>query len=158
MRAEIGHHLLLASAKHQTVSQGSETGSDFDWPSSGIIEYAIVEGPTVNVPDPAGEGTIDDGGPEPQEDHQGDDATTFSDGASGDGGSHGTELHLSHIWSACVTYECCASEVDSPGRRRTEVLESRGLPGLGAAKVYMRPKCLRSPMKPLVACAENARE
>lgn len=94
MGTEVDHHLLLASAEDQGVSQSGHTGDDFDRASTSVVEDSIVESPSVDVPHPAGNGAVNKGRPEENEDHERENPTPFGDGSSSDGGGDGTELQL----------------------------------------------------------------
>lgn len=94
MRAEVHHHLLVAAAEDPGVGQGGHTGTDLDGDTASVVKDAVLEAPAVGVPDPVGKRAVDDGGPEENEDHAGNDATTLSDSADGEGGSDTAEHHL----------------------------------------------------------------
>lgn len=51
------------------------------------VQSSQVEDPTRSVPGPAGEGIVDDGGPNENKDHAGKHAATFSDSADSEGNS-----------------------------------------------------------------------
>lgn len=92
--AEVGHHLLLPSTEDQGVGEGGQARADLDGASASVVHDAVLEAPAVDVPGPAGDGAVDERGPEEQEDHHGEHAAAFGDGAGGDGGGGGAELHL----------------------------------------------------------------
>ena len=94
VRAEVHHHLLVAAAKDPRVGQRGNTGSDLDRNSSSIIEDAVLEAPAVGVPDPVGQGAVDQGGPAKDEDHGRDDTTALGDGTNSQGCGDGAEHHL----------------------------------------------------------------
>jgi hypothetical protein len=94
MRAKIQHHLLLTLSEDHRVSERGATGGDLDGAAAGVVEDAVFEGPAVGVPDPAGYGAVDEGGPPEGEDHGGDEAAAFGDGAHDDCGCDGAEHHL----------------------------------------------------------------
>ena len=105
MWAEVGHHLLLASAESPAVGKRRHAGRDFDRTSTSVVEDAILECPSVNVPHPAGNWAVDDGGPPEQEDHQRNDSASFRGGSSRDSSSDSAELHLyKDIVSRAVVY------------------------------------------------------
>ena len=94
MRAEIRHHLLLPAAQDHGVGEGGHARGDLDGAAAGVVQHAVLIAPAVDVPGPAGDGAVDDGGPEEEEDHHGGEAAALGDGAGGDGGCGGAELHL----------------------------------------------------------------
>ena len=94
MRAEVEHHAFLATSEDHGVGEGRETGADFDGTTAGVIHHAPFVAPAVGVPNPAGEGAVDDGGPDEDEDHGGEEAASFGDGTHDNGGGDSTELHL----------------------------------------------------------------
>lgn len=61
---------------------------------TGIIQNAELEGPSVDIPHPAGDGAVDEGHPEKGEDHGGQQAASLGDGAHDDGDGNGGELQL----------------------------------------------------------------
>lgn len=106
VRAEVEHHLLLALAEDHAVGEGGAAGGDLDGAAAGVVEHAVLVGPAVGVPDPAGDGTVDEGCPPEGEDHGGDEAAALGDGAHDDGGGDGAEHHLlssvSTLFPRCV--------------------------------------------------------
>lgn len=52
--------------------------------SAGEVEAAYLVDPARGIPGPAGEGVIDDGGPDEHEDDAGEHAAAFGDGADCD--------------------------------------------------------------------------
>ena len=97
MRAKVEHHLLLALPEDHAVSEGGATGGNLDGAAAGVVEDAVFVGPAVGVPDPAGDGAVDEGGPPEGEDHGGDEAAALGDGAHDDGGGDGAEHHLGDV-------------------------------------------------------------
>ena len=83
---EVHHHPLVAPPENQGVGHGRHTRNYLDWPASGIVEDAIVEGPAIGIPHPACDGAVDEGGPEEHEDHGGEHAAAFGNGASDESG------------------------------------------------------------------------
>ena len=94
MRAEVDHHLLLPSPKDHRVCQSGHTRTDFDGSTTGVIQHTPSEAPATGVPSPASNGTVDEGRPEEDEDHHGNQSTTLSHGSNNDGSSGGSKLHL----------------------------------------------------------------
>lgn len=94
MGAEVEHHLLVAPAEHPRVGERRKTGADLDGPAAGVVENAVVEGPSVDVPHPAGERAVDEGGPEEDEDHGREHAAALRDGADHKGCRDSAEHHL----------------------------------------------------------------
>jgi hypothetical protein len=73
-----------ALAEHDGVGKGSGAGGDMDGTATGIVEGAEGEEPAAGVPGPVGDGVIDDGGPDEDEDEGGEDATTVSNSTNGE--------------------------------------------------------------------------
>lgn len=96
MGSEVEHHLLMSSAEHPRVSESRQTGTDLDGAATGVVEDTVVKSPSVHVPYPAGKRTINKSGPKEDEDHGGEHATTFSDGANDEGSRNSAEHHLLH--------------------------------------------------------------
>lgn len=94
MRTEVEHHSLVATAKNPRVGESRHAGTNLDGAASGVIENTVLEGPAVGVPGPAGDGSVDEGGPEEDEDHAGNDSAALGGGTSSEGGSNGAEHHL----------------------------------------------------------------
>lgn len=92
--AEVHHHLLVAAAEDPRVGEGGHARADLDGDAAGVVEHAVLEAPAVGVPDPVGEGAVDEGGPAKGEDHGGDDAATLGHGTDGEGRGDGAEHHL----------------------------------------------------------------
>lgn len=70
MGAEVKHHFLLAFAENHRVGEGTETGDNLNWSSASVVEHAVLESPSVDVPNPACDWAIDKRGPEENEDHR----------------------------------------------------------------------------------------
>ena len=64
-------------------------GDDVDRSSSGEVEAAEDEDPAVGVPGPVGDGVVDDGGPDEDEDHERAETTSLCYGANSDDRSGG---------------------------------------------------------------------
>lgn len=94
VRSEVQHHLLLSLAQNHGVCKGGETRSDLDGSTSSVIHNTIFEGPAVDVPYPAGNGAVYDGGPNECEKHSRNEATPLSDCTHYNGCCDGAELHL----------------------------------------------------------------
>lgn len=94
VRAEVEHQLFLSASEDHGVGERGHTRDDLDGSSACIVEDTPVECPSVGAPNPACNGAVDDGCPEEDEDEEGDEAATFSDGACSDCGGDGAELHL----------------------------------------------------------------
>lgn len=94
MRSEVEHHLFVASAENPGVGEGRHTRDNLDGTATGVIENTIVEGPSVDVPNPAGNRTVDKGCPEESENHGRQNSATFSCGTNDESSSDSTELHL----------------------------------------------------------------
>lgn len=85
-----------ALAEHEGVGEGGGAGGDVDGAAAGEVEGAQLVEPAVGVPGPVGDGVVDDGGPDEEEDERGKDATAVSDGA--DGQSRTGEQRLARVW------------------------------------------------------------
>lgn len=94
MRAKVKHHLLLAASKNHGVGQSCASRDDFDGTAASIVESTPHEEPAIGVPGPVSDGTVYDCGPEPDEDHHGNQATALSNAADDNGSSNSAELHL----------------------------------------------------------------
>ena len=80
------------------VGKTADTGSDFNGDAAGIVEHAPLVGPAVHGPDPVRQGVIDEGCPEKDKDHGGEDAGSFGDTAHHDCGHQaGKGLDVSYI-------------------------------------------------------------
>jgi hypothetical protein len=119
MRAKVKHHLFLAFAENHTVGQGRAAGGDLDGTAAGVVEDAVFEGPAIGVPDPAGDGAVDEGGPPEGEDHGGDEAAALGDGAHDDCGGDGAEHHLVSLVHYSHDLSYCASGKERRGKGRT---------------------------------------
>lgn len=94
MRAEVEHHLLLATPKHHGVGESGATRDDLDGAATGVVQTPPLEEPSIRIPGPIGHGAVYDCGPKPDEDHHGDQTTAFCYTAHDNGSRDGTELHL----------------------------------------------------------------
>lgn len=83
-----------ALAEHERVGEGGGTGRDVDGGTTGKVETAELEGPAVGVPGPVGDGVVDDGGPDEDEDDAGQHATAVSSSTNGQSGGNGGEHAL----------------------------------------------------------------
>jgi len=92
--AEVEHHLLVTSTEYPGVCQSRSSRSDFDRSTTGIVQDAVFEGPSVGIPRPAGQGAVDESRPEECKDHAGDNATTLSCSANNESCRDTAELHL----------------------------------------------------------------
>lgn len=134
MRAKVKHHFFLAFAENHAVGQGRAAGGDLDGAAAGVVEDAVFEGPAVGVPDPAGDGAVDEGGPPEGEDHGGDEAAAFGDGAHDDCGGYGAEHHLCFSSATILAFprtvrvERKEGGRGVPGRKKTTTPESTDSP------------------------------
>lgn len=94
VRAEVHHHLLVSSTEDPRVGERRHAGADLDGDTASVVKDTVLETPAVRVPDPVGERAVDESGPEEDEDHAGNDATSLSDGADSKGTGDGAEHHL----------------------------------------------------------------
>lgn len=78
-----------ALAEHQRVGQGGSARRDVDGRTTSKVEAAHLEGPAVGVPGPVGDGVVDDGGPDEDEDQTGQQAAAVSSGSDSKGGTVG---------------------------------------------------------------------
>ena len=81
-------------AKVDRDSEASHTRRDMDGRSTCEIKPAKDKRPSIGVPRPAGDGVVDDGGPDEDENHNRAETTAFSDGTHGEGGGDGSEHKL----------------------------------------------------------------
>lgn len=70
MWAKVGHHLLLASTQHERICKGGHAGGNLDGPTARIVHDTVLVTPPIDVPRPAGNRAVDEGGPEEEEDHE----------------------------------------------------------------------------------------
>ena len=94
MWAEICHHFLLALSQDQGVGESRQSGTDFDRPAAGIVHDAVFEAPAVDVPCPAGDGTVDECCPAEYEDHEWKHSAALSDGTGNNSSCGGAKLQL----------------------------------------------------------------
>lgn len=94
VRAEVEHHLLLATAENHRVGKRRHTRNDLDGSAAGVVENAPAEGPTARSPNPTCDRAVDECGPDEGEDEERHEAATLSDSACNNGGGDGAELHL----------------------------------------------------------------
>lgn len=69
MRTKVEHHLLLSLSQHHTVSQSRETGDNLDRSSAGVVENAVLECPSVDIPHPACDRAVNKRSPEKDKNH-----------------------------------------------------------------------------------------
>ena len=91
MRAEVEfvRAVPAAFAEHEGVGQCSGAGGDMHGGAAGEIEPAHHCHPAGGIPGPAGDGVVDESGPEEHEDDAGKHAAAFGDGADGEGDAKG---------------------------------------------------------------------
>ena len=99
MGTEVEHHALVAATEDHGVGQRGQARADLDGTATGVVEHAIFKSPATEAPGPAGDGAVDECGPEEGEDHGREKSTAFGDGSHNDGGGDGAELHLPGISS-----------------------------------------------------------
>lgn len=97
MGAEVEHHLFLATSEDHGVGQRCASRDNLDGTTTGVIKTTPHEEPAVDVPGPVCDGAVYDSGPEPDEDHHGDQATALSNTTDDDGSSDGAELQLEDV-------------------------------------------------------------
>lgn len=100
MRSEVEHHLLMSTAKNPRIGERRQTGANLDGTTSSIVQDTIVVRPPIDVPDPTGEGAVDESSPEENEDHGREHATTFCHRTNDESGCHTAEHHLEKSKSA----------------------------------------------------------
>lgn len=76
-----------ALAQHQRVGQGGGARRDVHGGAAGKVEAAHDKGPAVGVPGPVGDGVVDDGRPDEDEDEGGEHAAAVCGGANGKSGA-----------------------------------------------------------------------
>jgi len=79
-------HFVVASPlpQHESVGESGSTGADMDGSTTGEVEAAHLEGPAVWVPCPVGNGVINDGSPNKEENDHGPHTSTISSTANGE--------------------------------------------------------------------------
>ena len=92
VRTEIRHHLFLPFTQYERVCQSGHAGAYLDGPAPSVVLDPILETPAVDVPSPASDGTVHEGGPTENKNQHGKDTTSLSDGACRNGGCSGAEL------------------------------------------------------------------
>lgn len=70
MRTEVEHHLLLTFAENHRICERTETRNDLNWSATCVVEHAVFECPSVDIPDPACDGAVNKRSPEKDEDHR----------------------------------------------------------------------------------------
>lgn len=83
-----------AAAEHHAVGEGGAARGDVHGGAAGKVEAAHLVAPARGVPGPAGDGVVDDGGPDEHEDDAGEHAPALGDGARGQGDGDGREHAL----------------------------------------------------------------
>lgn len=76
-----------ALAEHEGVGERAGARRDVDGAAAGEVVAGQVEEPAVGVPGPVGDGVVDDGGPDEDEDDGGEHAAAISNGTDGEGGT-----------------------------------------------------------------------
>lgn len=71
-------------AEVESNGEGSGTGRDVDGRTTGKVEGTESTTPTVGTPSPGGDGTVDDGQPDKDKDHDGSDSCSFSETTNGE--------------------------------------------------------------------------
>ena len=136
----------LALAQHKSVGQACPTRGNVNGSTSSIVKGRKVEEPSVGIPCPAGNWTINDGGPEEGEDQARKNAATLE-------GATDHDLHCACAEKQLVETEDDFGDVgvtrrwcyhDVPHTKVGHVTdESRGSPGVGQSV---------SPEHPLKCC------
>lgn len=79
-------------SQHHRVGQCGRASRDMHGSTTGEVQATHLDGPSIGVPGPAGDGIIDDGGPDEHEDDAGQHTTALGNGTGskghGDGGEH----------------------------------------------------------------------
>lgn len=92
--SEVHHHSFVSSTEDPGVGKGRETRSDFDRDASSVVENAVLEAPSVGVPNPECQGAIDQSCPEKSENHAGNNTTAFRNRSDREASSDSAEHHL----------------------------------------------------------------
>jgi len=122
VRAEVEHHLLLATSEDHGVGERRHARNDLDGSATGVVKNTPAEGPTTRSPHPAGDRAVDECSPDEDEDEERHEATALSDGTCDNGGSDGAELHLVESEEK-VGDECRARTGDGESVHETEFPE-----------------------------------
>ena len=69
MRSEIDHHLLLSSSEDKRIGESGKARTNFDGTATSVVHDTVVECPSIDIPCPASDGTVDKSGPEEKENH-----------------------------------------------------------------------------------------
>lgn len=94
MRAKVHHHALVAAAEDPGVGKCRNTRANLNGDTTCVVEDAVLEAPAVGVPYPVCQRAVDEGSPEKDKDHAGDDAAALGNGANGESSSDGAKHHL----------------------------------------------------------------
>lgn len=94
VRAEVDEHTFLTTTENEGIGKSTGTGNDFDGTTTSIVQNSPFEGPSIDVPDPAGDRAVDNGHEEETEHHGWKQSTSFSNGSHNDGDRDGSELEL----------------------------------------------------------------
>jgi len=79
--------VAVALAEHDAKCQGCRARGDVHRGAAGEVEPAQLVDPAGGVPGPAGDGVVDDRGPDEDEDYAGEHAAAVSGGSDGEGGA-----------------------------------------------------------------------
>lgn len=80
----LGFGVAVSLAEHDAVGEGAGARGDVDGTAAGEVVGGEFEEPAVGVPGPVGDGVVDDGGPDEDEDDGGEHAAAISDGTDGE--------------------------------------------------------------------------
>lgn len=94
MRSEVEHHFLLAPSEDPRVCESTQTGTDLDRPTAGVVQNSPFECPSVDIPWPTRHRCVYDCGPDEDEDHHWDETATLGARTDDDSSGDGAELHL----------------------------------------------------------------
>lgn len=83
-----------ALSQHHRVGEGGGSRGDMHGGASGKVEAAHPVGPSARVPGPAGDGVVDNRGPDEHEDDAGEDPAALGDSSGGEGNGDGREHAL----------------------------------------------------------------
>lgn len=81
--------IAVALAEHERVGEGGGSGTDVHGRAARKVETAHLEGPTIAVPGPVGDGIVDDGSPDEHEDQGGKHTAAISTRANSERGTRG---------------------------------------------------------------------
>ena len=87
VRQAMGVVVAVTLAEHEAIRERRGARGDVHGGAAGEVEPAELEHPAGGVPGPAGDGVVDDGGPDEDKDYAGEHAAAVGGGSNGEGGA-----------------------------------------------------------------------